>query len=139
VEPAVSAAAQPRWWEIDKRRAVVVALAGKDGRVMWILPITGGLVRRCEVVRLSRDDWMFGSFELRFMVDAVGEITDFRGTWIELYGWPVLTGGFLGDRCKIEARLISVRAESSPDERTPVRQGGGGEVAGPAPSSGRPS
>jgi hypothetical protein len=138
MEPAVSdAATQPRWWEIDRRRAKVIATTGMDGRLMWTLPITGGLIRRCEVVRLSRDDWKFGSFELRFMVDAIGEITDFRGTWIELSGWPVLAGGRLGDRCKIEARLTSVRAETAPNERTPVRSVGGHPSSG-APPSDRP-
>jgi hypothetical protein len=105
---------RPTWEAVDARFAKVVALSGPDGRMTWTLPLTGGMIRQGEVVALSAYDWKFATAGGRFMVDAVGDITDFRGTWIELFGWPVLAKGRLGDRVKIEARLTSVRPEAPP-------------------------
>jgi hypothetical protein len=106
---------RPTWEAVDARLAKVIAVTGPDGRLGWILPLTGGLIRAGEVVALSVYDWKFATVGGRFMVDAVGAVTDFRGTWIALYGWPVLEKGRLGDRVKIEARLTSVKPEQPPD------------------------
>jgi hypothetical protein len=112
---------------------VVVALTGKDGQPKWTLPITGQVIAHGQVIALSVDDWKLAGGPIRFYVDAVGSIVDYRGTWIELYGYLVLKGGRLApDRRKIEARLTSVKPETPPEDRTPVRPGGG------HPSSGAP-
>jgi hypothetical protein len=43
---------RPTWDAVDARLAKVIATTGPDGRLGWVLPITGGTIRAGEVVAL---------------------------------------------------------------------------------------